>query len=764
MHAKSVSGMGAWKRTGWAILSATALMTTACAGGGSSFEPMTLNATPLPPPPPPPPPSDGQAFVTPEYEANYALETLRARIAYVDGGTGAGVTVAVIDTGIDSDHPELIGNLHPASTDIVAARGDMEDSGFHGTFVSGIIAAARDGEGVHGIAFDSQIMSIRADTDPDRDPNDACVPGGDCGFNADDVMRAIDYAVANGADIINLSLGGHVGDLLIGEAMERAARAGVLLVVAAGNENVPFLASPASYAGDPDMLGMVVAVGATDENNQRAWFSNGAEDQERWMLMAPGVNIISTAPVGTGILGDNLEYGISQGTSFAAPYVAGALALLLDAFPGLTPARALDLLFETATDLGDPGPDIEYGMGLVNLEEAFRPQGQAMIGFNAKTSKALVGTVGSGAVPLDQVLAPAHGAFGDFMHHSGVLDNAIFRDAYDRGFRVPQTDAHAMTGMSGSFEGAADHLRVQARSAATPFGVASFRPGESLPQALADRDMATLTQEGSMRMTHMTGRTTFSMGQGFAAPTETDGAGGAILTAPGWAGRLLSFAGDSRWASLGYRLGRWSLTSRVARAENAQFHSAALSRDIAGHKLALEVGEAEEDNTALGGMLMSRFGDTDETRSTYTAVSWNGAVAGGWKGAARVEVLNAQVETPDYVDLVEAPVATSWSVGAHRPFAGGLFGVTFSQPARAETGAIELAVPTGIRDNGVSIYEDRIAGLTPSGREKNVEASVQVPFAPGAQGQFALRLTDDAGHVKSERTDASLWLGLRVAR
>ena len=141
-----------------------------------------------------------QGFNTAEFQFNYGLGNINALAVYGGGFSGAGQTIAIIDTGIDVDHPDLIANIAAASTDIVS--GDptfLNDVDGHGTQVAGVAAAARNGFGGHGVAFNAQILAIRADAAA------ICIDTS-CGFDDADLAAAVDFAVAQGADVINMSL------------------------------------------------------------------------------------------------------------------------------------------------------------------------------------------------------------------------------------------------------------------------------------------------------------------------------------------------------------------------------------------------------------------------------------------------------------------------------------------------------------------------------------------------------------------------------
>lgn len=266
-------------------------------------------------------------------------------------GDAAGQVVAVVDSGVDLAHPDLSAVLVPGR-DLVDGDDVPTDLNGHGTHVAGIVAGiAGNGVGIAGAALRSNVMPIRV-----LDANGS-------GYSST-VAEGVLWAADNGASVINLSLGGPKNNSVLEGAISYALGKGVTVVAAAGNEalNGDPVLYPAATPG-------VVAVGAVDSNDVRAVFSStGAH----LAVAAPGVGIVSTLPGG--------GYGSMSGTSMAAPFVAGAAALLKAAVTDVTPERLRTLIISTATDLGPVGHDPEYGAGLVDIGKARAAQLQATLG------------------------------------------------------------------------------------------------------------------------------------------------------------------------------------------------------------------------------------------------------------------------------------------------------------------------------------------------------------------------------------------------
>lgn len=261
--------------------------------------------------------------------------------AYDTGFHGSGVIVAVLDTGVDITHPDLKDNL-VEGWNFVDKNSNVTDLDGHGTMVSGIIAAAANNSmGIVGVASEVKIMPLKVLTSR--------------GGNWIDLNVAILYAASYGADIITMSLGGQSSllfDATTQAAINVAYQQGCVLIAAAGNDNSNSPFYPAAYDN-------VIAVSAINQSDVKAPFSNFGSYID---LCAPGVSIVSTMIDGI--------YAFGDGTSFAAPFVAGVAALLLSKNPTLTPKEVAQTLYNQAEDLGENGWDEYYGWGLVNAYSA----------------------------------------------------------------------------------------------------------------------------------------------------------------------------------------------------------------------------------------------------------------------------------------------------------------------------------------------------------------------------------------------------------
>ncbi|MFM1651402.1 S8 family peptidase [Brevibacillus sp. B_LB10_24] len=249
------------------------------------------------------------------------------------------VIVAVVDTGIDLKHPEFKGKLVPGYNFIDDNDVPMDDNG-HGTHVSGIIAArTNNSAGIAGMSWNSKIMPVKA-------------IGADGSGSAFDIAQGIRFATDNGADVINLSVGNYTSSAALREACRYAFDNNVILVAASGNDDTDQPGYPAAY---PEVMG----VAAVDHLKARADFSNYGDYVD---VAAPGVDIPSTYI--------ESDYAALSGTSMACPHVTAFASLIRSVNPGMKNSEVMRLIRETATDLGKPGKDPEYGYGLINVNAA----------------------------------------------------------------------------------------------------------------------------------------------------------------------------------------------------------------------------------------------------------------------------------------------------------------------------------------------------------------------------------------------------------
>lgn len=254
------------------------------------------------------------------------------------------VIIAVIDSGVDLDHPDLQ-NKVVAGWDFVNNDAYPDDDHSHGTHVAGIAAAATNNAlGVAGVSWDARIMPVKV------------LDSGGSGY-MDDVIAGMEYAADHGAQVLNLSLGSVTSSSALQDAVNYARNRGAVVIAAAGNCGSGCIIGGQYYYNPlmyPASCQNVVGVAATTSTDGWASFS---EHNTYVDLSAPGVGIYSTIPNG---------YGYKDGTSMATPFVSGLAALVLSRWPDYTPSQVETALFNNADDLGSSGRDDYFGYGRVN--------------------------------------------------------------------------------------------------------------------------------------------------------------------------------------------------------------------------------------------------------------------------------------------------------------------------------------------------------------------------------------------------------------
>jgi thermitase len=286
----------------------------------------------------------------PAFPNQYGLERINAPAAWEITRGAAGVTIAIIDSGVDFHQPDLADKL-VVGANIISPGSIPQDDNGHGTLVASVAAALTNNDiGIAGVSWGARIMPVK-------------VLGAGGGGSFLDVATGICFAADNGARVMNLSLGGSADPLgvdvqtLCG-AVDYAVKAGVVVVAAAGNTYGGGVLFPAACLG-------ALAVTGTDMNNQIAYFSPRGS---QIALAAPGVQII-----GDGLLGGNRPSLVSEdGTSLSAPFVSGAAAILLGIPGNGFSSDVIDQLELTALDLGDPNWDPTFGFGLLQLDKALQ--------------------------------------------------------------------------------------------------------------------------------------------------------------------------------------------------------------------------------------------------------------------------------------------------------------------------------------------------------------------------------------------------------
>ena len=393
------------------------------------------------------------------YPAQWGLPRVGAPLAWTLS-TGAGVTVAVVDTGVELSHADLQGHLLPGY-DFANDDGDPRDDNGHGTRMSGIVAATRNnGIGVSGVAPDASILPVKVLDAQGYGPYSAVASG-------------IIYAVDQGAKVINLSLVGAVRSDVLQAAVDYAAQHDSVLVAAAGNYGSDLPGYPAASHG-------AVAVSAISDGDLRPSFSNyGA-----WIsFAAPGVDVVTTTLGG--------QYSSSSGTSPAAAVGSGVFALLFAANPTLSRAEAIQRVEAGAIDLGSDGWDPYFGWGRADAYAALVP-GQ----HGAPQQDVSNPTVSIVSPTKDSLLSGMVAVDVTAADDVGIARVELFVD--NRWYATATSPPYAFVLDAGSFESGAHKLRAYAydnsgNSTKTKTLKVSFTPGAGLLVSRATAKASSMT-------------------------------------------------------------------------------------------------------------------------------------------------------------------------------------------------------------------------------------------------------------------------------
>ena len=685
-------------------------------------------------------------YDTAEYQAsNYAVAA-DAIAAYNAGASGKGVKIGIVDSGINPSLSEFTGRIDPASGDVAGNRG-VSDEGGHGTAVSAVAAAARNGQNTMGVAFAATIVSERAD-----DPG-SCAAKDGCSFYDGPIAAGIDAARTAGARVINLSLGGSTPGTELLAAMQRAVSAGVVIVIAAGNDSTPdpdpFALTPAQrFPGSVIIAG---SIGGTAGNTTISDFSDQAGTGAQYYLMAVGYD--DRAPDETG------KQYIWSGTSFSAPTISGAVALMAQAFPNLTGQQIVQILFNSADDLGAPGIDSVYGHGALDISRAFQPQGATTL---ADSKTPVTGTNGD--------LPAAAGDAG-----TGQSMGAIILDGYSRAYVLNLAKTMRRADVDHPLARSLQNNVEVARGSAGPVSIAmTVRERHDLAQGFELERMTVGPQDlrksaliAGSAVAQIDPKTAIAFGFADGAKAMerrlTGASDGAFLIAddvtgnPGFlTSRHGSVALRHEFGGTGITVSGesgnvWQEVQTSATGSPYRWSSIAVDHRFGSTWMQVGLSGLDEQQSLLGGRMTNALGGGG-ARSLFLDSEASHDFGGGWSAT-----LTARRGWTDFnagkfqTDAYAFDVAKLGLLGRDDRLA-----FRIAQPLRIEHGGFSMMLPTSY-DYSTGLVTDSLSrmSLQPSGREMDGELSYGSMLLDGNAwlgGNLFYRR--DPGHIANSPDDA----------
>lgn len=705
-----------------------AVSLAACGGGGGGVNSTPTPAPLAPPPPPPPPPPPSTNFDTAEYRQSNAAVSSKALSAYQAGATGTGITAAVVDSGINPALSEFAGKISTASADLAGTR-PMADEDGHGTAVAAIIGAVKNDSGMHGVAFNSTLLIAKTDEPGSCTNTSGPVDQQGCQHPDSAIARGVDLARTNQARVINISLGGSAAGGVLRAAIDRATAQGIVIVISAGNDAAATPDPLAQIALDPVARGLVIIAGALDANDALASFSNQAGGAQAQYLTALGSRVVTVNENGALIQ--------FSGTSASAPVISGAVALLAQAFPNLTGRQIVDLLFNSARDLGTAGDDATYGQGALDLARAFQPQGQT----------SLAGSMTPVSIASNATMSPAMGDAAK----AGTAQS-IMLDGYGRAYvldlaRTLSPGARPRALAPALAQGG---RQLAAAGRALAFSVSVTDGGRGTRMLLTREEAELARATAGFVASRIAPRTEFALGFHTSAGTIAAALKGkrepAFLVAEAPT-RGLGFERQTR-SAVAVRHQLADLGIMVT----AETGSALLYDPAEAVRLRGDYGRHGYDRISLGldgrlgklavGVEASRLGEKETVLGARfgPALGGNGATSWfldvdaafdlgrGWQlgGTLRQGITRAPLGTLRSnafgFDVIKIGVVDGNDRVALR----------MAQPLRIVSGGLRLTLPENYDyRTGITTYAVRRLGLSPVGQQIDLEASYARPMGPG---------------------------------
>lgn len=694
-----------------------------------------------------------------EYQWSTSVIQLGMTNVHARGILGQGAIVALLDTGLNRNNPEFLNNPR-VLTGYNATNGtsDITDTDAHGTHVAGILAAPGTGTGsisepgMYGVAPAATLLPIKV------------FSGGTAPSSA--VTTGLDYAMAHGARVINLSLGATspTGDT----GLRRVAAANTaVVVIAAGNDSTASPNWPSRYAKESWANGTLIAVGAVDANRNLHYSSNRAGDIAPFYLVAPGVSIISSYGLG---------YAHMTGTSMATPAVSGAAALITGYWPYLQANQVAAILLNTADDLGAPGVDAVYGHGMLNVNRAVAPVGsytyRTITGAVTRISLSTPGVVSyQPAVSTPSAFAQVSTeVFDDYGRNFTSAEGAALsvRTALTVDSVIGRTDRMLDTAEQVLADGATlmrmnSHAGAQRQLAAISNANGTgdaWNYQSMLRQSLVSYRSSTghVLSAGDSGLSSMTLGLMGSRWANRLAGLDS------ILSNP-----LSNFAPQHRFASVGMPLANgWqanaaTLQSKRHNAASGNINLMEISHVGAQHAINVSTGDLSETGL-LGGYSNSALGLNQATHSQGITLSGAYLIAPHWAMAAAYSQTHTTAPQASGM-LTHATVinTNAYGIGMIRSDwlkTGDRLSLTVHTPLSAQSGTLTYSVVQSVDETGAPQYGTQEVRLRPQAREWRTEARYTMPVSDWG-GNLSAAISTRT-HADNDEAAALQWvLGVR---
>lgn len=661
-------------------------------------------------------------------------------------GNGAGVTVGVIDSGAQTNHPMLTGQFADTFNGFDSSTVVSDQIG-HGTHVSGIIAGTTaNGAPFEGIAPGAKLLAVKVF-------NGATSDTGTIG-------NGIDWAVnVKAAPILNLSLGTSV------EAMkapiQNAVTKGTLLVAALGNDGLTGAASwPAEFAKADWANGQIIAVGAVDSNNKRASFSNMDATLANWTVYAPGVNVASSYSVPGQLNG----YSFMSGTSMATPVVAGQAALLKSNWNFLTAKTLAQIIFKTAKRVCSDGSSVEvckakttadsvYGWGVVDITASLQPVGDLNVGTSTGQAVNYAGTK----------LASSKSGLAAGL--SGTNVTAV--DSFNRGFLVNLGSSVASQAVVTQSIPVAEDAPVEAKGYAATAQLSSGQ-GAAVAGALGKLAMSFQQNNGS----------SYALGYG-GADSQYFGLAAKGLTP-------LSLGGnDNRFATpyfklmdtatqmgYGFKLAGGTTVKfgtmfqgQTELSGNKNLATMELSKDFGDFTAMSSLGQLQENASLLGFAGQGALALEGPSTTKYFTLAGSKPIVGTLRLSGMMTLGRTEAFRNTANSLIAGTTdsySAAWSLGLSQSDilkAGDALGLTVSMPMRTMSGSMQVqgAISQNQSDGSLNYGVQNVA-LAPTGRQHDIELSYRRPLSKTANVTALAQMKLEPGHVASAPTQYGVGL------